>query len=239
MACKIPAWRARSRLVGLSLILLVALAALAVARGSMSSPSLPCPSVIWVVVSFFTNHRHFGLRLHAAALPLSVHLGGQEFVPRAVGLRARGLRSPPRWACDRRQSAGHRHRDRPDPSPLPGLFQRGLRRATIHGSEHLIDSSLDWGQDLVNLRRWAQEHAPREKIGLAYFGQINPQGLQRTAPGPPLPLVPACRLPSLERSAELPSRDDRLGAADDHGPEPGLYAIKRYIASRRLPWRGL
>jgi hypothetical protein len=39
---------------------------------------------------------------------------------------------------------------------------------------HLIDSNLDWGQDLVELQRWCQENIPDQEIGLAYFGQINP-----------------------------------------------------------------
>jgi hypothetical protein len=38
----------------------------------------------------------------------------------------------------------------------------------------LIDSNLDWGQDLIALRKWCQETHPDERIGLAYFGQINP-----------------------------------------------------------------
>src|SRR5262249_7761669 len=38
----------------------------------------------------------------------------------------------------------------------------------------LIDSNLDWGQDLVELQRWWKENIPDEEIGLAYFGQINP-----------------------------------------------------------------
>jgi 4-amino-4-deoxy-L-arabinose transferase-like glycosyltransferase len=39
---------------------------------------------------------------------------------------------------------------------------------------HLIDSNLDWGQDLVGLREWCRRKLPNERIGLAYFGQINP-----------------------------------------------------------------
>jgi hypothetical protein len=38
----------------------------------------------------------------------------------------------------------------------------------------LIDSNLDWGQDLVGLREWCRKRIPNERIGLAYFGQINP-----------------------------------------------------------------
>ncbi len=43
------------------------------------------------------------------------------------------------------------------------------------GSRHLIDSNLDWGQDLVNLRKWLEKNAPGEEVGLAYFGQIHPR----------------------------------------------------------------
>ncbi|WP_165245828.1 ArnT family glycosyltransferase [Paludisphaera soli] len=38
----------------------------------------------------------------------------------------------------------------------------------------LIDSNLDWGQDLVGLREWCRTNIPNEPIGFAYFGQINP-----------------------------------------------------------------
>jgi len=38
----------------------------------------------------------------------------------------------------------------------------------------LIDSNLDWGQDLVGLREWCRRNIPDQPIGLACFGQINP-----------------------------------------------------------------
>ncbi len=38
----------------------------------------------------------------------------------------------------------------------------------------LIDSNLDWGQDLVALQEWCKTRIPGEPIGLAYFGLINP-----------------------------------------------------------------
>ena len=38
----------------------------------------------------------------------------------------------------------------------------------------LIDSNLDWGQDLVALQKWWRGTIPDQPIGLAYFGQINP-----------------------------------------------------------------
>jgi 4-amino-4-deoxy-L-arabinose transferase-like glycosyltransferase len=38
----------------------------------------------------------------------------------------------------------------------------------------LIDSNLDWGQDLIALQEWCRDNIPGQRIGLAYFGQINP-----------------------------------------------------------------
>ena len=38
----------------------------------------------------------------------------------------------------------------------------------------LVDSNLDWGQDLVGLRAWCRKYAPEQPVGLAYYGQINP-----------------------------------------------------------------
>lgn len=40
-----------------------------------------------------------------------------------------------------------------------------------NGYKHLSDSSLDWGQDLKELRKWTDENKPRnENVYLSYFG---------------------------------------------------------------------
>jgi hypothetical protein len=98
------------------------------------------------------------------------------------------------------------------------------------GSDHLIDSNLDWGQDLVNLRDWLREHAPGERVGLAYFGQINPalftlrgEELDWFLPPPEPGTMPY--LPPRYLRAE---RGIRL--------EPGLYAVSASLV-RGLPWR--
>jgi 4-amino-4-deoxy-L-arabinose transferase-like glycosyltransferase len=41
------------------------------------------------------------------------------------------------------------------------------------GPRYLVDSNIDWGQDLKRLAAWAREH-PREPIKLAYFGSADP-----------------------------------------------------------------
>ena len=43
-----------------------------------------------------------------------------------------------------------------------------------HGFEHLADSSIDWGQGLIDLKNWLNEHAPDREIGLAYYGNMSP-----------------------------------------------------------------
>ena len=59
---------------------------------------------------------------------------------------------------------------------------------TPNGWRHLVDSSLDWGQDLPGLKTWLDAHAPGEKVFLAYFGTGDPahEGIRATM----LPSVP-------------------------------------------------
>jgi len=44
-----------------------------------------------------------------------------------------------------------------------------------HGYQHLVDSNLDWGQDLTKLARWLREQGIVEPIGLLYFGSADPR----------------------------------------------------------------
>ena len=57
-----------------------------------------------------------------------------------------------------------------------------------NGWRHLVDSSLDWGQDLPGLSRWLQQHAKGEKVFLSYFGTGDPgyEGIRATM----LPTLP-------------------------------------------------
>jgi hypothetical protein len=43
-----------------------------------------------------------------------------------------------------------------------------------NGWHHLVDSSLDWGQDLPALKTWLEANAPGEKAFLTYFGTGDP-----------------------------------------------------------------
>jgi 4-amino-4-deoxy-L-arabinose transferase-like glycosyltransferase len=57
-----------------------------------------------------------------------------------------------------------------------------------NGWRHLVDSSLDWGQDLTGVRSWLERHARAEKAYLSYFGTGDPayEGIRATM----LPMVP-------------------------------------------------
>jgi hypothetical protein len=94
------------------------------------------------------------------------------------------------------------------------------------GSAHLIDSNLDWGQDLTNLKAWMDANAPGEPVGIAYFGQINPD---------------IFRLRGSALNWYLPP--SRPGTVEPLPPgrasgtiKPGLYAISASMA-HGLPWR--
>jgi hypothetical protein len=41
------------------------------------------------------------------------------------------------------------------------------------GARHLVDSNLDWGQDLIRLKRWMKAHDVAQ-VDLAYFGTADP-----------------------------------------------------------------
>jgi hypothetical protein len=188
---------------------------------------LTVPVVVLVVMSVFTNI-NLGLRY---VLPIFPYL----FI-------ATGKLVP--WAAGLSQAAARR-----GASVVVGLAIFGTVAAVVsihphylayfnwtsggpaRGSEHLIDSNLDWGQDLVGLRRWVQEHAEGEKVGLAYFGQINPRIFAARREGEFPWFLPPARpgmMPPLPPS-------DRLGPRMVR-PEPGLYAVSASLL-RGLPWR--
>jgi hypothetical protein len=75
------------------------------------------------------------------------------------------------------------------------------------GYRYLVDSSLDWGQDLPELSTWLPAHAaPGEPVYLSYFGLSDPA--QYGIHALPLPSVP-------QQQARLPLEELR----------PGLYCI--------------
>jgi 4-amino-4-deoxy-L-arabinose transferase-like glycosyltransferase len=94
----------------------------------------------------------------------------------------------------------------------------------------LIDSNLDWGQDLIRLHEWYQTNIPGQRLGLAYFGQINPSIFN--VRGTPFRwFVPPARgtfRAMLQRNLPLVGPAEHL--------TPGYYAISATLLYG-LPWR--
>ena len=79
------------------------------------------------------------------------------------------------------------------------------------GHEHLVDSNIDWGQDLPHLKQWLDAHPEARPLGLAYFGMMDPRviGIEFTLP----PKGPIARA------------DFAHPTPPDLGPRPGWYAV--------------
>jgi hypothetical protein len=43
------------------------------------------------------------------------------------------------------------------------------------GPAHLLDGNVDWGQDLLHLKRWLRHTPAARPLQLAYYGQVNPR----------------------------------------------------------------
>jgi hypothetical protein len=191
---------------------------------------LSTPAVLIFVISVFTNIS-IGLRYVLPIFPY-LFIAAGRLVPWAAGLTTRLQRG----------LAG----------ALVGVGLAATATATLavaphflayfnlasggpaDGSKHLIDSNLDWGQDLVGLRRWVAAHAPAQRVGLAYFGQINP-AIFDMRPGEAFEWFLPPPLPGTMR------KDDPLLASDRYGRrptrlQPGLYAVSASLV-RGLPWR--
>jgi len=82
------------------------------------------------------------------------------------------------------------------------------------GHEHLLNSNIDWGQDVLFLKRWLQKHPEAQPIGLAYSlpdHVLDPAdvGISYTSP---LPGPESARFGGVISPAQV-------------GPLPGWYAI--------------
>lgn len=50
-----------------------------------------------------------------------------------------------------------------------------LAGGPLGGPAHLLDANIDWGQDLLNLKRWYAAHGEVRPLYLQYFGLIDPK----------------------------------------------------------------
>ncbi|HET6880597.1 MAG TPA: glycosyltransferase family 39 protein [Pirellulales bacterium] len=87
------------------------------------------------------------------------------------------------------------------------------------GDEHLVDSNFDWGQDLLYLKRWHDEHPEARPFHVAYFGPVNPATV-----GIAFDDVPKGAAPEAGKQPHA------------RGPEPGWYAVSTSWAHGYM-WR--
>jgi hypothetical protein len=79
-----------------------------------------------------------------------------------------------------------------------------------NGPRHLLDSNIDWGQDILSLRDWVQRTPHATPIGVALSHWVDPNRI-----GIPSYIAP-----------RWPPEPDLLRATPDtRGPRPGWYAI--------------
>jgi hypothetical protein len=84
------------------------------------------------------------------------------------------------------------------------------------GHAHLVDSNIDWGQDLLYLKRWLDEHPRARPLRLAYSGIVDP------------------RLAGIEFRLPPKSPDSSAETASPPTLSPGGYAVSVNVM-RGLP----
>jgi len=100
-----------------------------------------------------------------------------------------------------------------------------------NGGRYLIDSNLDWGQDLLALEEWLREHRPGERVGLAYFGNVDPSIL--AASGRPIDfyLAPPWHLDALRLLSTRP--DGPIAAKRNEWIESHLDELRYWMEIRQ------
>jgi hypothetical protein len=90
--------------------------------------------------------------------------------------------------------------------PLGGHYHLGGGNLRPQGSP---DSNIDWGQDLLYLKRWLEKHPEAEPMHIAFNGVCDPKlaGIDYL----PVPFDPRCTV--------------RIAGESGFGPQPGWYAI--------------
>lgn len=80
-----------------------------------------------------------------------------------------------------------------------------------NGQAHLLDSNIDWGQDLLVLKDWLDQHPESRPLHLAYFGVVDPRIVGISFSLPPSGLF------------AYPTTNNSMPA--QVGPLPGWYAV--------------
>ncbi len=87
------------------------------------------------------------------------------------------------------------------------------------GWEHLIEANMDWGQDLLSLKRWLDQHPEARPVRLAYYGGVDPHraGIDYELPPSQMSRGSRDRSPAGTRSASISSAARRSEALTGGG----------------------
>ncbi len=105
------------------------------------------------------------------------------------------------------------------------------------GHRYLIDSNLDWGQDLLELAAWLEKHRPNQRVGLAYFGNVDPSILAASGRAIDFSLAPPRNHEDLQLVAMQPGSpafEARNRWVMDHEAELEAWAIQQQRAGRPI-----
>ena len=106
-------------------------------------------------------------------------------------------------------SFGRARQSRPPPNGWTSLD--GCGAGASSGHRHLLNSNIDWGQDLLYLKRWLDAHPDARSLRLAYDNAYGAQlvGIESG-------------LPPVGQEDYSPGWQQRV---DSIGPLPGWYAV--------------
>lgn len=93
-------------------------------------------------------------------------------------------------------------------STVKNLISAGPR----NGPRHLLDSNIDWGQDLFYLKHWLDVHPKVKLDGLAYWGSYSTTLVD----------IPETPMPPAGPTNDLASESDN---SVESGPQSGWYAL--------------
>lgn len=154
-------------------------------RKRLAMATMVVLALIWSVGSSFAIYPHSLSYFNELAAVLSMPADASHLKPISVSAENRGIFSRIKYAM----TAGPRN-----------------------GPRHLLDSNIDWGQDLYYLEDWYGSHPEARPIKVAYFGGYPLDQSKIKSAGSP-PTVP-----------DREYIDDKM-APDTFGPLPGWYAV--------------
>jgi Dolichyl-phosphate-mannose-protein mannosyltransferase len=185
------------------------------------------PFVILFSMSFLTDI-NLGLRYVLAILPF-LFISAGKLVPWALGLPA-----PRKWVVTTLVAGSLGSTIAASVWIYPDYlaYFNWAAGGPEESPARLIDSNLDWGQDLVALQKWWKKTIPGEPIGLAYFGQINPSIFKLRGDSFDW-FLPPVKQGTARATAAVPN-PNLIGPAKRL--KPGYYAVSVTLLYG-LPWR--